>query len=92
MIKSTCRERNWEILITHISQALPQVAVHCVLVAVALQVSDDADLKGLRSEEVPKHVQNARSLKKKNPSTYSFKLTQTSTVLMLLQSDADLVV
>lgn len=51
--------------ITHIGQALPQVAVHSVLVAVALQVSDDANLKSLRSEEVPQHIQNACTLKTK---------------------------
>lgn len=50
---------------THTSQALPQVAVDSVLVAVALEVSDDANLKGLRSQEVPQHIQDTCSLKKK---------------------------
>lgn len=48
---------------THISQALPQVAVDSVLVAIALKVSDNANLKGLWSQKVPQHVQNTSSLK-----------------------------
>lgn len=47
----------------HIGQALPQVAVDGVLVAVALQVSDDANLKSLRSQEVSQHIQNTCPLK-----------------------------
>lgn len=60
----------------HISQALPQVTVDGVLVAVAFQVADDADLEGVRRQEVPQHVEDARSLseesKNKNKTKQKF--------------------
>lgn len=50
----------------HISQALPQVTVDSVLVAVAFEVADDADLEGVRRQEVPQHVEDAGSLNGKS--------------------------
>lgn len=58
--KHTCTHAS-----THIGQALPQVTVDRVLVAVAFEVADDADLKDIRSHEVPQHVQDTRSLNRK---------------------------
>lgn len=37
---------------TYISQTLPQVTVDSVLVAVALEVSDNANLEGIRCQEI----------------------------------------
>lgn len=56
--------------LTHISQTLPQVAVDSVLVAVALQVLDDANFKGVWSQEVSQHIQNACSLQEKAKENY----------------------
>lgn len=59
--KHTCKHTS-----THIAQAFPQVTVDGVLVAVAFEVADDADLKDIRCHEVPQHVQDARSLNRKD--------------------------
>lgn len=38
------------------------MTVDGVLVAVAFEVADDADLKGVRCQEVPQHVEDTCSL------------------------------
>ena len=52
---------------THVGEALPQVAVDGVLVAIATEVADDALVEGLCRQEVPQHVQDARPLGSHTP-------------------------
>ena len=60
---------------THVGEALPEVAIDGVLVAVATEVADDALIEGLWGQEVPQHVQDAGPLRSHIQTSENINIT-----------------
>ena len=60
---------------THVGEALPEVAIDGVLVAVATEVADDALIEGLSGQEVPQHVQDAGPLRSHIQTSENINIT-----------------